>query len=368
MSNPVEGGRPLLRGRLFGFPVQLDISFVIIMAILGYAPGVSLQFMLLWLLITPLAVLIHELGHAVAARANGAHPQIALAGFGGVTTYATPRPLDRVRSLAISLAGPFVGLVTGFALLGVRLLAGDGLSLLAWQALQIGIWTCVGWSVLNLLPILPLDGGQAMRELLPGEPRVRARRAAGVSVLVAAVAAVVAYVGLGQVFLAVFLLFFLVTNVLALRGDRRAAAPLPGGPAAAPIGTGGVERAVVARLWSGQAAEARQLLESLPPGTPVDLAVHGAVLALTGDPAQGHALLEQELARRPGEPNVLALRLLTAALEHDWDAVTGTLQGPLGAVVPAPVVARAIEEARGTGREDVAGRLEAMVRRPADTP
>ena len=106
MSTPVEGGRPLLRARVLGFPVHLDISFVIVMAVLGYRPGVTARDMALWLLITPLAVLVHELGHAVAARAAGARPQIALAGFGGVTTFTPSRPLSRARSLGISLAGP----------------------------------------------------------------------------------------------------------------------------------------------------------------------------------------------------------------------------------------------------------------------
>jgi len=87
VSTPIEGGRPLLRVRVLGFPVHLDLSFVIIMAVLGYYPGVTLRDMALWLLITPVAVLVHELGHAVAARSAGARPQIALAGFGGVTSF-----------------------------------------------------------------------------------------------------------------------------------------------------------------------------------------------------------------------------------------------------------------------------------------
>ena len=62
MSTPIEGGRPLLRVRVLGFPVHLDLSFVIIMAVLGYYPGVTLRDMALWLVITPVAVLVHELG------------------------------------------------------------------------------------------------------------------------------------------------------------------------------------------------------------------------------------------------------------------------------------------------------------------
>lgn len=357
MTTPIEGGRPLLRARLFGFPVHLDLSFVVIMAFLGYYPGVTLTDMALWLLITPLAVLVHELGHAFTARAAGARPQIALAGFGGVTTFVPPRPLSRLRSLGISLAGPAVGLAVGAVLILVSRAVGDGLDPAGWQAsaLRAGIWTCVGWSVLNLLPVLPLDGGQAMRELLPGAPDRRARRAAGVSVVVAGLAAALAYFVFGQVFLAIFLVFFAATNALSL---RRPPTPSPDATAQTP------EQAVVGLLWVGEAERARELLASRPLGTTVDPAVHGAVLALTGDPEQGHALLAQEIARRPGDPNVAAMLLLTLTLQHDWDGAIAALQSPVGHTVPRAVVERAIEEARATDREDVARRIELLTTRP----
>jgi Zn-dependent protease len=357
-EGPVEGGRPLLRGRVLGFPVHLDLSFVIIMGVLGYRPGVTVVEIVLWLLITPVAVLVHELGHAVLARAAGAKPEIALAGFGGVTTYTPPRELSRARSLGISLAGPGVGLVLGFILIGVRQAVADSVITGSWQyyALEYGIWTCIGWSLFNLLPVLPLDGGQTMRELLPGSPAVRTRRAAAVSIVVAALAAGYAYFYWNQLFAAIFLAFFAVSNYMTWRqlsestgrsGKDSSTGPGPLTP----------ENAVVRLLWLNQPTEARQTLESLPPGTPVDLAVHGAVLALTGDSAQGHALMTQEVQRRPGDPNPAALLALTQALQHDWDALVATLQGPVGPSIPRPVLDRAIEEARGTGREDVAGRL-----------
>jgi hypothetical protein len=92
--------------------------------------------------------------------------------------------------------------------------------------------------------------------------------------------------------------------------------------------------------------------------------VHGAVLALTGDPAQGQALLAQEIARRPGDANVAAMLMLTLTLQHDWDAVIATLQGPVGVAVPGAVTQRAVQEARGTGREDVAGRIMLLAAHP----
>jgi Zn-dependent protease len=352
----VQGGRRL-RLRVLGFPVHIDLSFVIIMGILGYGGMTrgSLRDLVLWLLVATVSVLIHELGHAVVARTTGAEPEIALTGFGGVTTWVPPAQLSRARSLAISLAGPVVGLLVGLGLLAVWRSVGDGLDGGSWQRTVIwfGVWTCLGWSVINLLPVLPLDGGQAMRELLPGSPPVRARRAAMVSI-VAVLPVVALAFWLQQPWVGLFFLFFGVSNVLALRQARTGAEPAEPAGQAAPMAP---EQAVVALLWQGAADQARRTMEELPPGTPLDLAVHGAVMALTGQPDQGFALLHQEFERRPGDPNVAALLVLARALNHDWAGLDAELRGPAGAVVPGSVLQRAAQEAISVGRPDIAARI-----------
>jgi len=366
VSTPVEGGRGL-GVRLFGFPIHIDVSFVLIMGLIGYLGAArTLPLLVLWIAVATVAILVHELGHAVVARTTGARPAIALTGFGGLTTYVPPRPLTRARSFTIAVAGPLVGLVVAGV---VWLVAQQVDPTLEYDSilrslLDFAFFTTFWWSVLNLLPVLPLDGGQAMRELLPGSPAVRTRRAAMVSVVVAAAVAVAAYLWLQQPFVALFMLFFAVNNAMSLRRPSA-----PSGSASAQTAQSAQlaqtpEQAVVALLWNSQPAQARQLLSSMPPDTTVDLAVHGAVLALTGDRAQGHALLAQEVQRRPADPNAAALLLLTLTLEHDWDAVFAALAGPTGAVVPASVIERAVQEARGTGREDVAGRLTVLAAQP----
>jgi Zn-dependent protease len=342
--------------RLFGFPVHVDLSFVLVMGLLGYLSRARTpRDILIWLVVATLSVLSHELGHAVMARAAGARPTVALTGFGGVTTFSPPRELSRFRSLSISLAGPLVGLVIGAVLFAVYRSIGDTLEgdSATRVALIFGMFTCLGWSVLNLLPVLPLDGGQAMRELLPGAPEVRARRAAMVSVGVLVPLFGLA-VYLNYLSVALFLLLFGATNLASLR--RPAAAPAGQQRPVSP------EQSVATLLWQGQPDRARVALASLPEGTPVDLAVHGAVLATTDQPEQGEALLQQELVRRPGDPNVVALLVLTHLLRHNWDAVERDLRGRYATEVPLAVVERAIEEARNTGRPDVAARISALPR------
>lgn len=365
MSTPVEGGRGV-RLRVFGVPVHIDLSFVLIMGFIGYLSGATNpRDIVLWLIVAALAVLVHEMGHAIVARTTGAQPVIALTGFGGVTMYSPPRPLTRARSLSIAVAGPFAGLAVGGVILFFQVRWGADLAResVAATALRYGSFTTIAWSVLNLLPVLPLDGGQALRELLPGSPEVRARRAA-----IASLVLLVPLFGLAlwanQMFVAVFLLLFAFTNLQAVlnRPGRATGGGLAGTSAAAGLGARSSEQAVVGLLWQGAPAQARATLESLPPGTPVDLAVHGAVLAATDQPDQGEALLRQELVRRPGDSNVVALLVLAHALRHDWDAVVADLQSTIAPLVPLAVVDRAMQEATAAGRLDVAARLGAMQR------
>ncbi len=326
----VEGGRPILRARVFGFPVTVDISFLVIVAILGWAPGGSASSFVVWLVLVPLAVLVHELGHAFVARTTGARPTILLAGLGGLTSYLPPAPVSRGRSVAISVAGPAVGIVIGGALLayGWRVGVAEG-NQLGRQVLGTAIYTTLGWSVLNLLPILPLDGGQTMRELLPGSPARREVRAAAVSVVVAVLAAVAAYRA-GFVFGALLAAFFVFSNVMTVRNARD-------------LDKVDINQRLVQLLWSGQPGEARALLAEQPTDSAVHPHVRAAVRAALDDPAGGRRELEGAVGRNPADPTAASMLLLSHRTREDWPAVrdlvaSGAAADP-GSVLAAQTVA-----------------------------
>jgi len=109
------------------------------------------------------AVLVHELGHALVGRAFGAQPRIVLHGFGGKTV-AEGRPLSRGRSVLMTLAGPGAGFLLGALSLVIERNAGaQGL----WRdILRQMQWCTFGWGILNLMPVLPLDGGLVLRDAL----------------------------------------------------------------------------------------------------------------------------------------------------------------------------------------------------------
>lgn len=315
MTQMVEGGRPLARVRIFGFPVTLDISFVIVVAILGWYPGVSAQSFVVWLAMVPLAVLVHELGHAFVARSTGAQPAITLAGLGGLTTYVPPRPLSRARSIAISTAGPAVGIVIGVLLLAVDRMVGvqGGLG---HTVLNLAVFTTLGWSLLNLLPILPLDGGQTLRELLPGSPAKRAVRAAIVSIVFAAVAAAIAYRA-GLLFGALLAAFFIVSNLMTVRNARE-------------LDRIDVNQRLLGLLWFDRAEEARALLDdqpSSPSVRPLVRAAVGATAEDAGGPNRGRLAAAAAAGTDLEAPTLL---LLVTRVRREWGPARDLVAGPLG--------------------------------------
>lgn len=217
--------------RVTGIPVTIHASFLLVIGFLGLGVG-GLDRLLVWVAVAMAAVLLHELGHGLVGRLAGLQPRIDLAGFGGVTSWSVDREgrsrggLGRGWSLAISLAGPGIGFVGGFVALALgapccRIPEGADLA-----GFAAGVWlfASFGWGFLNLLPILPLDGGQALRELLPGTPAQRLQRAAVVGAVVGAALASWALAG-GRAFLALLAGWITWSNIQQIRQARERSGP-----------------------------------------------------------------------------------------------------------------------------------------------
>jgi Zn-dependent protease len=121
------------------------------------------------------SVLVHELGHAMVGKAFGLRPQIDLHGMGGTTSWIVDpsdaqqarERLSPLRSVLVSVAGPFSGFLLGAVFFGIdRLLPAKPALMQA--AFEYGQGVNVVWSVFNLLPILPLDGGNVLASTLRG--------------------------------------------------------------------------------------------------------------------------------------------------------------------------------------------------------
>jgi len=145
----------MFRFDLAGIPVHVQPWFFLTAALIGPRdlPGLAL-----WLPVAFAGVLAHELGHALAIRHFGFAPAIQLHGMGGATGWRETTPLTPARRIAISAAGPGVGIALGLgALLAASLFSPLGPT--ASRLVTFLVWVNLGWGVLNLLPVLPLDGG-----------------------------------------------------------------------------------------------------------------------------------------------------------------------------------------------------------------
>lgn len=194
-----------------GIPVRVLPTFFLVSVLLGIGYG-DVLLIGLWVAVVFASILVHELGHAIAYRTFGSDAAIMLYSFGGLTF---GRSLPVGRELVVSLAGPASNLLIGAPLL---MLDSSGLvtGSTGEAVLAMAIWVNVAWGLVNLVPILPLDGGRALVALLSLVTSRDASRAVhAISVVVATVAVYLA-VQHGLLYVAVVAVIFLVTNVQAL--------------------------------------------------------------------------------------------------------------------------------------------------------
>lgn len=199
-----ETPRGILRFTLFNIPTQIHPSSWLVLLVLGSSGSrmgdISLQEVLLFVVAGMLCLLVHEYGHALVGRSVGGRaPVIEIASLGGVTRFSSGPP-GRGGALMMVLAGSAASLLLAAAagvimgacigsvrdglclalllpLPGTETLVTDGLirlyemsnGVLSGPAGLMFIrgfleltYVCVFWSLLNLLPILPLDGGSAL--------------------------------------------------------------------------------------------------------------------------------------------------------------------------------------------------------------
>ena len=177
------------------------------------------------------AILVHELGHALTIGRLLRAPSEVVIGFGGVTWSNAWRSARH--QFLISIAGPIAGFALGLVVWGVaQLLEFEKYGPWPWDFgyyngppwilfLSFVIWMSAAWGILNLLPAVPLDGGQALRALLidRGMQQARARRITRRIGLFVAVAGGVYFLQHGMMVGAMVMLWIAITNYEETRVD-----------------------------------------------------------------------------------------------------------------------------------------------------
>ena len=188
---------------------------------------------LLWIIVLLVSILVHELGHALTSRKmTGVTPSIKLWGMGGLAYPNTQ--LNQKQSFWVTWAGPLAGLgffglivLTCCAVYGIA--AGTDLTMfLLFPSTGINretftvlaemnkpvlfmlnklLWVNFWWSLMNLLPVFPLDGGQIYASIERSPKRVWT-----VGMVTGALVAVAALLFLQQLFITILFGYFAFQN------------------------------------------------------------------------------------------------------------------------------------------------------------
>ena len=205
----------MLRFNLFGFPITVHWMFWLTALLLGGGfstgrgnPTIPL---LAWTVALFTAILWHELGHAFFQRKYGGRPEIMIHGMGGYSS-STGR-FSRAQQLTISFMGPLFGLLLGGVAYVILSKISTPPAFLAHLLVQM-VWINIFLSLVNLLPVLPLDGGRICENLL-GDGRQRQVMLIGM--ITGGVAAIAFQFIFGQIFLAILFGYFAYQNYQAYK-------------------------------------------------------------------------------------------------------------------------------------------------------
>ncbi len=251
---------------ILGIPVRVHPFFWLSAVLLGsfrYA-GAPIGF-LWWIPIVFLAILLHELGHAFAARHFGNHPEVHLVAMGGLTVFPAGR-LTHGQNIMVSFAGPLVGLIIGGAAWAFSIF-GPSVPLFVSVILRDVIFTNFGWAIFNLIPIVPLDGGQIMRAALERFFGMRGQRWARLISIVVACAIVALGLAFQQFFIVLFIGMLAIENYRAWQMESHwlegKVTPRPRAPAAEPEPIDVLLRDAWTALEDGDAKRVRRIAEPL---------------------------------------------------------------------------------------------------------
>jgi Zn-dependent protease/CBS domain-containing protein len=173
-------GHAIPIGRVFGIPIYLDYSWVMIFLLLSwimavsYYPveikgGTAVQYWLMGIVTSVLffaSILVHELAHSwVALRYKIPVRRITLFIFGGISEI-TEEPRSAYAEFLIAVVGPLMSFALALAFFSLEPLLANIKPALAIAKYLAFINGTLG--LFNLVPGFPLDGGRVFRAMVWG--------------------------------------------------------------------------------------------------------------------------------------------------------------------------------------------------------
>ena len=215
----------MIRFRLAGIPVTINPSFLVVAALLGLSSR-RLDFVFAWIGVVFVSILVHELGHALTARAFGAEVEIELNAIGGLTSWSGAGDgFGPGRRAVVAAAGSAVGVLFGGSIWLIARLSGPFSDVTGFIVTNL-IWVNVFWGLLNWLPIRPLDGGHLLVSLLQKLTPKRAVPIANAVFLITALCALAAALWFRSLFI-ILLAGWLVMGELTRGRPRRPPTAIP---------------------------------------------------------------------------------------------------------------------------------------------
>jgi Zn-dependent protease/CBS domain-containing protein len=213
-------------GSIAGIALYLHATFLLLLAWVAVSEyqssGSALSALngVLFVMAVFATVVLHELGHALAARRYGIHTRdITLLPIGGVARLER-MPREPRQELVVALAGPAVNVIIAALLFGWLTVTGGIPTFVESASLSAGflersflarLLAVNVWLVLfNLIPAFPMDGGRVLRAVLAmksGDYAQATERAARVGRFFALVFGIVGMFVVGNPFLVIVALF-----------------------------------------------------------------------------------------------------------------------------------------------------------------
>lgn len=196
-------------------PISIHPLFWLISFFIGWMWTMTLTGALLCVAIILVSVLFHEFGHALTALLFGQKTRIELAAFGGFT-YREGRKLKLWEEFLVVLNGP----VAGFFLFLVAYVVYKHVPIETPALLFAVKFTFVAnlfWTVINLVPVLPLDGGHLLSIILEGIFGFKGVKMAIITGLVIAVAISIFFFALGMFLIGALFLILTFESFRSLR-------------------------------------------------------------------------------------------------------------------------------------------------------
>ena len=204
-----------------GIPVYVQLWYFLLLAFFCF--GQDWQSGLVLAACVTVSLLVHEFGHALVADKYRLNPTVILHGWGGLCAHE--RAEKDTHDAYIVAAGPAAGFGLGLLTLAITLLIPPEFLVvrpLLTQVLMNLLWINIIWSIFNIIPLWPLDGGQLLRlaVLRFTTPQIGEKIVHGIGIGIAALYTLAAFVFLQNGFMMLICLLLGYENIKQLQSRR----------------------------------------------------------------------------------------------------------------------------------------------------